>query len=256
MGTQDHEPLGGLKLRRWITATDIAGDDPTRTWQWGTGRKLMAVRLILLALGHTAACTKSAVVSTDPDQLALLSGATPEAASAAVQTLLQDNDPLIVPAPHLVSRTASACWLRIPQSYREAAEWRRRRAESLTPTHPVFLVLSPAAGFTYNSLIDYWGARPEIARSARLSYSTVGKALKDLQDHGLAVSEVTRPAQWDRRGRCWRLGQAALDEVAQAVGASRLYEQRFIKYGRDPGAVRWPYIPGSAYPSALAAMAP
>ena len=67
----------------------------------------MIIRLILLALGQTAVCTKSAVVSTDPEQLALLSGTEPETAVAAVQTLLHDNDPLIVPAPPQASPLAA-----------------------------------------------------------------------------------------------------------------------------------------------------
>lgn len=256
MGIMDDEQQIGLDLREWITATDIASDDSTRTWQWGTGRKPLTIRLILLALGHTALCTRSAVVSTDPDQLALLSGTTPEAAATAVQALLHDNDPLIVPAPWPAPSAASACWLRIPKNYRQAAKWLRRRAGRLTPAHPVFLVLGPAAGFTYSSLDSAWLATSDIVRETRLSYATASKSLKNLQDHGLAVAEIARPSRWDRRVRCWRRGPAAPDDVAQEVGASRLYEHRFLKHSGDPGAVRWPYSPEPVYPDAFAEMAP
>lgn len=244
MSTRGREPPVGLTLRQWMTAADIASDDITRTWQWGTGRKALIIRLTLLALGHTSACTRSAVVSTDPEQLALLAGTQPEATAEAVQTLLHDNDPLIVPDPSRAPSAAPACWLRIPQNYREAAGWRRRRAEFIIPTHPVFLLLGPAAGFTYSSLSDFWDAAPNIARSAKLSYATGSKALKKLQDHGLAISEITRPSPWDRRGRCWRFSPVPLDTLAQATGAFSLYEQRFARYAGAAVPVRWPYIPG------------
>jgi hypothetical protein len=257
MGTTGHEPQVGLTLHQWMTAVDIASDDITRTWQWGTGPKPMIIRLILLALGQTAVCTKSAVVSTDPEQLALLSGTEPEAAVAAVQTLLHDNDPLIVPAPPQAAPLAApACWLRIPQNYREAAAWIRWRAKSVIAAHPVFLMLGPAAGFTYTRLSTCWDTAPSIAKDAKLSYTTASRALKKLQDHELAVSEITRPTRWDRRGRCWRLGPIAPDEVAQAIGASRLYEQRFVRYAGDAFAVRWPYNPGPTFPYTVEELAP
>jgi hypothetical protein len=253
MGTPGQESQVSLTVHKWMTAADIASDDITRTWQWGTGRKPMIVRLILLALGHTSACTRSAVVSTDPEQLALLSGTEPEAAEEAVQTLLYDNDPLIVPPP---SPAPLACWLRIPQNYREAAEWIRWRAKSIIPAHPVFLVLGPAAGFTYSRLSDTWDTAPDIARSAKLSYTTTIKALTKLQDHELAISEVTRRTRWDRRMRCWRFSPIPPGEVAQETGASRLYEQRLLKYGDNAGPVCWPYIPRRGDLDAVEELAP
>jgi hypothetical protein len=247
MGTGGCEPPVSFTLRQWMAAADIASDDLTRTWQWGTGRKPLIIRLIMLALGHTSACTRSAVVSTDPEQLALIAGTQPQAAADAVQTLLHDNDPLIVPEPSPAPSAAPACWLRIPQNYREAAGWRRRRAESIIPTHPVFLLLGPAAGFTYSMLSDFWDAAPDIARSAKLSDATGSKALKKLQDHGLAISEITRPSPWDRRRRCWRFSPVPPDAVARATGAFSLYEQRFARYAGATVPVRWPYIPGPVH---------
>ena len=244
MDAEGREPLVGRTLRQWTTAADIANDDSARTRQWGTGRKLMVIRLVLLALGHTAACTGSMVVSTGPEQLALLSGTQPEAAEGAVQALLDDDDPLIIPAPGPALPGTPACWLRVPQSYREEAEWRRRRAESITPTHPVFLVLGPAAGFTYSGLCNEWEDPRDVAEAAKLSHGVAGQALRKLQEHGLAVSEVTQRTPWESRRRCWRFSQVQLGAVARETGAFSLYEQRLVKYAGGDVPVRWPYIPG------------
>lgn len=243
MDTEGRELQVSLTLHQWMTAADIASGDTARTEQWGRGPKPLLIRLVLLALGHTSACTESMVVSTNPEQLALLSGTQPQAAAGAVQTLLDDDDPLIVPAPSPVPPGAPACWLRIPQGYRDDAQWIRWRAKSIIPTHPVFLMLGPAAGLTYCRLSNDWDAAPDIAASAKLSRATTSQALRKLQDRGLAISEITQPLPWDRRGRFWRFSSIPPDEVALEVGAFRLYEQRFVKYVGDAVPVRWPYLP-------------
>jgi hypothetical protein len=243
MDAEGQVPKIGLTLHQWMTAADIASGDTARTGQWGAGRKPLHIRLILLALGHTSACTESMVVSTAPEQLALLSGTKPEAAADAVQTLLHDSDPLIVPAPIPAPLGAPACWLRIPQEYRNAAAWIRWRAKSITPTHPVFLVLGPAAGFTYSRLSNDWDAATDIAKSAKLSQTTGSQALKKLEQHRLAISEITQPLPWDRRKRFWRFSPVPPYEVAQETGALSLYEQRFADYAGDGSPARWPYIP-------------
>jgi len=111
-------------------------------------------------------------------------------------------------------------------------------------------------GFTYTRLSTYWDTAPSIAKQAKLSYTTVSRALKKLQDHELAVSEITRPSRWDRRRRCWRLGPIAPDEVAQRIGASRLYEQRFVRYVGHASAVRWPYNPRPTSSNTVEELAP
>ncbi len=139
------------------------------------------------------------MVSTDPGQLALLSGTAPRKASAAARTLLRDADPLIV--LHSSATAAPACWLRIPQAYREAAAWHRRRAESITPAHPASLALGHAAPFTYGSLTSYWQTVPQTADAARLSRSGAAGALPCSRLTGSpSARSLARPSGSARHG--------------------------------------------------------
>jgi hypothetical protein len=207
--------------RRWVTACDVALEDPQRVRGWG-GR-VIAVRLVLLALAQAAMVSGSSTIEFGTRNLALYSCLSHRTVARVLRMLAAEDDPLIDLVSLRRMARADRYQLRIPGRYAESVRWRRRRAGRIDAIHPVFLILGGTAGLVYQ-VLDGTGARgAEVARAARLSPSAASAALRVLAGHGLA-----------ERGRGgWRRGAASLDNVATSTGAADLHRERAGRYRRD-----------------------
>ena len=208
-------------VRQWLTAILCAAEDPERVKGWG-GR-VIAVRLVLLALGQAAMVSGSGTIEFGTRNLALHSALSHRTVSRVLRLLRDEPDPLIdLVSPRRMAR-ADRYALRIPDRYVDSVRWRRRRAGRVEAIHPAFLVLGGPAGLVYEAL----GAEPargaEVARTARLSASAAAAALRVLAEHGLA----------ERGPGGWRRGGARLDDVAGSTGAAELQAAREERYRQD-----------------------
>jgi hypothetical protein len=208
-------------IRQWMTAILCAAEDPERVKGWG--RRAVAIRLVLLALGQAAMVSGSSTIEFGTRNLALYSALSHRTVSRVLRILREEHDPLIdLVSPRRMAR-ADRYALRIPDRYAGSVRWRRRRAGRIDGIHPAFLVLGGTAGLVYQ-VLDVNGARgAEVARAARLSPSATSAALRVLAGHGLA-----------ERGRgCWRRGDAGLDGVADVTGAAEIHRERVDRYKQD-----------------------
>jgi DNA-binding transcriptional ArsR family regulator len=208
-------------IRQWLTAVLVALEDPGRVRRWG-GR-VIAVRLVLLALGQAAMVSGSSVVEFGCRNLALHAALSHRTVGRVLQLLRDEPDPLV----DLVSRRRAAradrYQLQIPAAYAGSARWRRRHAGRVDAAHPAFLVLGGTAALVYQVLDAAEARGAEVARAARLSPSAVSPALRVLAEHGLA----------ERGRRGWRRGPAALADVAEATGAAGRHRARAERYKQD-----------------------
>jgi hypothetical protein len=220
-------PVGGSTssaeyglIRQWLTAILCAAEDPERVKGWG--RRAIAVRLVLLALGQAAMVSGSSVVEFGTRNLALHSALSHRTVSRVLRILRDEPDPLIdlVSARQLARADRYA--LRIPDRYAESVRWRRRRAGRVEAAHPAFLVLGGTAALVYEALGPEAARGAEVARTARLSASAVSAALRVLAEHGLA----------ERGSGGWRRGAVALADVAESTGAADLQREREAKYNQ------------------------
>jgi DNA-binding transcriptional ArsR family regulator len=208
-------------IRQWLTAVLVALEDPERVRRWG-GR-VIAVRLVLLALGQAAMVSGSSVVEFGCRNLALHSALSHRTVARVLELLRDEPDPLVDLISRRQAARADRYQLRIPAAYADSVRWRRRHAGRVEAAHPAFLVLGGTAALTYQ-VLDAADARgAEVARAARLSPSAVSAALRILAEHGLA--------EHGRRG--WRRGPSVLDDVAEAAGAAELHRERAERYERD-----------------------
>jgi len=208
-------------IRRWVTATACALEDPERVRGWG-GR-VIAVRLVLLALAQAAMVSGSPVIEFGCRNLALHATVSHRTAARVLRLLAAEDDPLIdLVSPRRLAR-ADRYALRIPDRYAGSVRWRRRRAGRIDAVHPVFLVLGGAAALAYQVLDADQARGTEIARAARLSPSAASAALRTLAGHGLA----------ERGRRGWRRGPAGLDAVAESTGAAARQQEREARYQQD-----------------------
>jgi hypothetical protein len=209
------------RIRQWMTAILCAAEDPERIKSWG--RRAIAVRLVLLALGQAAMVSGSSVVEFGCRNLALHSALSHRTVARVLRLLAADNDPLIdLVSPRRMAR-ADRYALRIPNRYADSVRWRRRRAGRVEAVHPVFLVLGGAAGLVYQVLDANMVRGAEVARAARLSVSATGAALRVLAEHGLAEHG---PGGWSR-------GPVRLADVAESTGAADLQREREERYRKD-----------------------
>jgi DNA-binding transcriptional ArsR family regulator len=208
-------------IRQWLTAVLVALEDPERVRHWG-GR-VIAVRLVLLALGQAAMVSGSSVVEFGTRNLALHSALSNRTVARVLQQLRDEPDPLVDLVSRRQAARADRYQLRIPAAYADSARWRRRHAGRVEAAHPAFLVLGGTAALTYQVLDTAEARGAEVARAARLSPSAVSAALRILAEHGLA--------EHGRRG--WRRGPSVLDDVAEATGAAELHRERAERYERD-----------------------
>jgi hypothetical protein len=209
------------QIRAWLTAVACALEDPERVRRWG-GR-VIAVRLVLLALGQAAMVSGSSVLEFGCRNLALHAVLSHRTVARVLELLRDEPDPLVDLVSRRQAARADRYELRIPAAYAESVRWRRRRAGRVDAVHPAFLVLGGPAGLVHQ-VLDGTGARgAEVARAARLSPSAVASALRTLAEHGLA----------ERGPGGWRRGPASLDDVAASTGAADLHRERAERYKRD-----------------------
>ena len=208
-------------IRSWLTAVLVALEDPVRIRDWG--RRAIAVRLVLLALGQAAMVSGSAVTEFGCRNLALHCTLSHRTVARILRQLAAEPDPLI----DLVSRRqlarADRYQLRIPGRYADSALWRRLQAGRVEAAHPVFLVLGGAAALIYQVLGRDRARGAEVARAARLSPSATSAALRVLSEYDLA----------SRGSGGWRRGDARLDDVAEATGAAEIHRERAERYKKD-----------------------
>jgi hypothetical protein len=208
-------------IRQWVTGTDCAAADPERVRRWG--RRAVAVRQLLAAIGQAAMVSGSTVFEFGTRNLSLHSGLSQRTVSRLLVMLREEDDPLIDLVSRRQTARADRYQIRIPAMYAESVRWRRRRAGRIDGIHPAFLVLGGMAGLVHQVL----GADPargaEVARAARLSSSATSAALRVLAEHGLA----------ERGPGGWRRGPANLDEVATSTGAADLHRERAERYRQD-----------------------
>ena len=208
-------------VRQWVTAILCAAEDPERAKGWG--RRAIAVRLVLLALGQAAMVSGSSTIEFGTRNLALYSALSHRTVSRVLRLLRDEPDPLVdLVSPRRMAR-ADRYQLRIPDRYAGSVRWRRRRAGRVNAVHPVFLVLGGTAGLVYQALGPDPARGAEVARSARLSASAVSAALRTLAEHGLA----------ERGPGGWRRGPVALADVAESTGAADLQREREARYKQD-----------------------
>lgn len=208
-------------IREWMTAILCALEDPERVKGWG--RRAIAVRLVLLALGQAAMVSGSSTIEFGTRNLALHSALSHRTVSRVLRILRDEPDPLIdLVSPRRMAR-ADRYTLRIPDRYADSVRWRRRRAGRIDGIHPVFLVLGGTAALVHQVLDGTEARGAEVARAARLSPSAVSSALRTLAGHGLA----------ERGPGGWRRGPAGLDDVATSTGAADLQREREARYKQD-----------------------
>jgi DNA-binding transcriptional ArsR family regulator len=208
-------------IRGWVTGTDCAAADPERVKGWG--RRDVAVRQLLAAIGQACMVSGSTVIEFGTRNLALHSGLSQRTVSRLLRILREERDPLVDLVSRRQAARADRYQIRIPDAYADSVRWRRRRAGRIDGIHPAFLVLGGTAGLVHQVLDGTEARGAEVARAARLSPSATSAALRVLAEHGLAV-----------RGRGgWRRGDASLDEVATATGAADLQREREERYKQD-----------------------
>jgi hypothetical protein len=204
-----------------MTAVACALEDPERVRGWG--RRAIAVRLVLLALGQAAMVSGSSVIEFGTRNLSLHSALSHRTVARVLSLLASEPDPLI----DLVSRRqlarADRYQLRIPDRYAGSVRWRRRRAGRVEAIHPVFLILGGTSALVYQALDQAEARGAEVARAARLSASATSAALRVLAEYGLA----------ERGPGGWRRGAVALADVAESTGAADLQREREARYKQD-----------------------
>ena len=208
-------------IRQWVTGTACAVADSERVRRWG--RRAVAVRQLLAAIGQAAMVSGSTVSEFGTRNLALHSGLSQRTVSRLLAMLYAEPDPLLDVVTRGRMARADRIALRIPDAYAKSVRWRRRRAGRIDGIHPVFLLLGGTAGLVHQVLDGTEARGAEVARAARLSPSATSAALRVLAEYGLA-----------ERGRSgWRCGDASLDEVATSTGAADLHRERAERYKRD-----------------------
>ena len=208
-------------IRQWLTAILCAAEDPERVRNWG--RRAIAVRLVLLAVGQAAMVSGSGTIEFGTRNLALHSALSHRTVARVLRILRDEPDPLIdLVSPRRMAR-ADRYALRIPDRYADSSRWRRRRAGHVEAIHPAFLVLGGTAGLVYEALGPDEARGAEVARAARLSASATSAALRVLAEHGLA----------ERGPGGWRRGAIALAAVAESTGAAALQAEREARYKQD-----------------------
>jgi hypothetical protein len=156
-------------IRQWVTGTACAAADPERVRGWGWGRRAVAVRQLLAAIGQACMVSGSTVIEFGTRNLALHAGLSQRTTARLLTMLYTEPDPLLDVVTRGRKARADRFALRIPDCYADSVRWRRRRAGRIDGVHPAFLALGGAA-FLVHQVLDGTEARgAEVARAARLS---------------------------------------------------------------------------------------
>ncbi|MGH3238136.1 MAG: hypothetical protein ACRDOH_33730, partial [Streptosporangiaceae bacterium] len=137
-------------IRQWVTGTSCAAADPERVRGWG--RRAVAVRQLLAAIGQAAMISGSSVLEHGTRNLSLHSGLSQRTVSRLLAMLYAEPDPLLDVVTRGRMARADRFALRIPDAYAGSVRWRRRRAGRIDGIHPAFLVLGGTAGLVYQVL--------------------------------------------------------------------------------------------------------
>ncbi|MGH3196497.1 MAG: hypothetical protein ACRDNT_11305, partial [Streptosporangiaceae bacterium] len=182
-------PAGGADefglIRQWVTGTDCAAADPERVRGWG--RRAVAVRQLLAAIGQAAMVSGSSVIEFGTRNLSLHSGLSQRTVSRLLAMLYAEPDPLLDVVTRGRMARADRFALRIPDKYADSVRWRRRRAGRIDAIHPAFLLLGGVAALVCQVLDGTEARAAEVARAARLSASATSAALRLLAAIGQAA---------------------------------------------------------------------
>ena len=113
-------------IRQWVTGTGCAVADPERARRWG--RRSVAIRQLLAAIGQAAMVSGSSVLEFGTRNLALHSGLSQRTVSRLLRFLCAEPDPLLDVVTRGRMARADRIALRIPDAYADSVRWRRRRA--------------------------------------------------------------------------------------------------------------------------------
>jgi DNA-binding transcriptional ArsR family regulator len=196
-------------IRQWVTGTACAVADSERVRGWG--RRAIAVRQLLAAIGQACMVSGSTVLEFGTRNLSLYSGLSQRTVSRLLAMLYSEDDPLLDVVTRGRMARADRFTLRIPDKYADSVVWRRRRAGRIDAIHPAFLVLGGTAALVYQVLDGAEASGAEVARAVRLSASATSAALRVLAEHGLAEH---RP-----RGDGW----LSLDDESEAEWQAMLF---------------------------------
>ena len=199
-------------IRQWVTGTACAVADPERVRRWG--RRAVAVRQLLAAIGQAAMVSGSAVLEFGTRNLALHSGLSQRTVSRLLAMLYAEPDPLLDVVTRGRMARADRIALRIPDAYAESVRWRRRRAGRIDGIHPVFLLLGGTAGLVHQVLDGTEARGAEVARAAasrlRLSRPRSGRWLSTGSPNAAAAGGAAGPGAWmTSRNRPARPGSTA-----------------------------------------------
>jgi hypothetical protein len=208
-------------IRQWMTMILCAAEDPERVKGWG--RRAVAVRLVLLALGQAAMVSGSSTIEFGSRNLALHCALSHRTVARVLRMLRDEADPLIDLVSARQMARADRYQLRIPDRYADSVRWRRLRAGRVEAIDPAFLVLGGTAGLIYQALTADPARGAEVARTTRLSASAASAALRVLAEHGLA----------ELGPGGWRRGPVDLADVAESTGAAELQREREARYRKD-----------------------
>ena len=207
-------------IRQWLTAILCAAEDPERVKGWG--RRAIAVRLVLLALGQAAMVSGSSTIEFGARNLALYCALSHRTVSRVLRMLRDEPDPLVdlVTRGGWPGRTGTRSGSRTGTQVASAGVGGVLAGLTRTPGVP---------GPWRHGRARLSGTRPgparaaEVARSARLIPSATSAALRVLAEHGLA----------ERGPGGWRRGAVALADVAESTGAADLQREREERYKQD-----------------------
>jgi hypothetical protein len=80
-------------IRQWLTAILCAAEDPERVKGWG--RRAIAIRLVLLALGQAAMVSGSSTIEFGTRNIALYSALSHRTVARVLRLLANEPDPLL-----------------------------------------------------------------------------------------------------------------------------------------------------------------
>ena len=103
-----------------MTGTDCAAEDPERVRRWG--RRAVAVRQLLAAIGQAAMVSGSSVIEFGTRNLALHAGLSQRTVSRSLRILREEPDPLVDLVSRRQAARADRYALRIPDAYADGTQ--------------------------------------------------------------------------------------------------------------------------------------